>query len=126
MGRSWGRPALGFAVCLSGLLSATPATAAITASTITAPANGAELFFNGDAGSGSVTVRGTVTGASAGAKGDLRCYTVADAKSTSVASGIDVSSGSFATGASLSRRHRARQASGGPNRPNATASSRRP
>lgn len=96
-----GRSFLGIAVCALGLISASPADAAITASNISTPANGAELFFNGDNGSGSVTVRGTVTNAIAGDKGDLRCYIASDTSFTVVAAGIDVSSGSFATSASL-------------------------
>jgi hypothetical protein len=83
------------------LVMAAPACAAITASAITAPAGGTELFFNGDSGSGSVTVRGTVTGATAGAKGDLVCYTVSDSRWFRLAANVDVSSGSFATSASL-------------------------
>jgi len=90
------------AFCLFvALLTASPASAAITASSISAPASGSELFYDGDQGTGSVTVRGTVTGATAGAKGDLLCYSVSDTKWTVVASGIDVSSGSFATNVSL-------------------------
>jgi hypothetical protein len=87
---------------LAGLVLAAPAHAAITASTITAPGNGSELFFNGDSGAGSVTVRGTVTGATAASKGDLVCYTVSDTKLTKIASGVDVSTGAFAINASLS------------------------
>jgi hypothetical protein len=83
------------------LAMAAPASAAITASAITAPASGTELFVDGDTGSGSVTVRGTVTGAAAGANGDLVCYTVSDTKWFRLAANIDVSSGSFATSASL-------------------------
>ena len=90
------------ALCsLVALVEAAPADAAITASTISSPASGSELFFDGDSGSGGVTVRGTVTGAGAGASGDLLCYTVGDTKSFRLAAGIDVSSGSFATSASL-------------------------
>jgi hypothetical protein len=91
------------ALCLvAGLWLAAPAHAAITASSISAPANGTELFFDGDNGAGSLTVRGTVTGATSTSKGDLVCYTVSDTKVTKVASGIDVSSGNFAINASLS------------------------
>ena len=90
-------------VCLlAALWLAAPAHAAITASTITSPANGSELFFNGDNGTGATTVSGTVTGATAGAKGDIVCYTVGDTKSKKVVSGVDVSSGSFAINVSLS------------------------
>jgi len=87
--------------CVVALAFAAPAGAAISASTISSPGNGAELFFDGDSGSGSVTVRGSVTGASPGDKGDLRCYTVSDTRSFRIASGIDVSSGSFAASGSL-------------------------
>jgi hypothetical protein len=87
--------------CFTALLMAAPASAAITASTIIAPASGSELFFNGDTGSGSVTVAGTVTGAALNVKGDLLCYTVGDTKATKLKSDIDVSRGTFATSASL-------------------------
>ena len=90
-------------VCLlAALWLAAPAHAAITASSITSPANGSELFFNGDNGTGATTVSGTVTGATPGAKGDIVCYTVGATKSTKVVSGVDVSSGSFAINVSLS------------------------
>jgi Glucodextranase, domain B/PASTA domain len=91
-------PVLCVVVCLFWVA---PARAAISSSTVTSPANGTELFYNGDNGSGSVTVRGTVVGATPGAKGDLLCYSVSDTKDTKLASGIDVSSGSFAASASL-------------------------
>jgi hypothetical protein len=87
---------------LAFLSSAAPAAAAITSSSVTTPGSGAELFYDGDAGSGSVTVRGTAAPAAAFNKGDLLCYTVADSKWTKLASGIDTSTGSFATGVSLS------------------------
>src|ERR1700724_443380 len=91
------------AFCLVvGLFAAAPASAAISSSTISSPANGSELFYNGDTGSGNVNVRGTVAGATPGARGDLLCYTVADTRAKTVASGVDVSSGGFAVGASLS------------------------
>ena len=80
---------------------ATPASAAITASAISSPAPDSELFFNGDNGSGSVTVRGSVTGATAGTHANLVCYTRGDMTATTVVSGIDVSSGTFAINASL-------------------------
>jgi hypothetical protein len=79
---------------------AAPAHAAV-GSTITSPGNPAELFYNGDTGSGSVTVRGFVAGWSRNAQGDLLCYTVSDSHYTTVATGITVSSGTFATVASL-------------------------
>jgi Glucodextranase, domain B/PASTA domain len=91
---------LGLCVVI-GLLWAASARAAITGSSITTPANGAELFYNGDSGSGSVTIRGIVSGATVGAKGDLLCYSVSDSSATKIASGIDVSSGTFAVSASL-------------------------
>jgi hypothetical protein len=86
---------------LAALWLAAPAHAAITASSITSPANGSELFFNGDNGTGAATVRGTVTGATAGSKGDIVCYTVSNTKFQKVVSGVDVSSGSFAINVSL-------------------------
>src|SRR6516165_367111 len=83
---------LALLVCLS---LAAPAGAAITASNITDPPNGTELFFNGDNGAGSVTVRGTVTGATASPKtfANLVCYTLGDTRATTVVSNVDVSSG---------------------------------
>ena len=79
---------------------AAPASAAITASSITAPANPTELFYNGDTGSGNVTVTGTVTGTATEA--DLVCYTVGDSSVTTVVNSIPVSSsGTFSVGASL-------------------------
>lgn len=76
----------------------------ITASSITSPANDTELFYDADSGSGSVTVQGTVTGAGPGSTGDLQCYHNADtaAAKSPVATGIDVSSGSFSANVSLS------------------------
>src|SRR5437016_5807652 len=95
---------LGLCVVI-GLLWAASAHAAIVGSTVTWPATGTELFYNGDCCSGSATVRGTVVGATPGAQRDLLCYTVgpagADTNYTKVASGVDVSSGTFATSASL-------------------------
>jgi Glucodextranase, domain B/PASTA domain len=89
-------------VCTLGcLILAAPASAAITSSSITSPANGTELFFNGDNGSGSVTVRGTVTGATTGTRADLDCYAANDRARHPVVSGIDVSKGTFAINASL-------------------------
>ena len=87
---------------LAGLWLAAPAGAAISASAITSPASGSELFFNGDNGTGATTVSGTVTGATNGAKGDIVCYTVGDTKFVKVVSGVDVSSGAFAINVSLS------------------------
>jgi hypothetical protein len=93
------RRSITFAVAALGLgawgYAATPAAAlptAITASSITA----------GDNGSGSVTVTATVTGAGAGTTADLLCYDRGDTEAFKLASGIDVSSGSFAADVSLS------------------------
>lgn len=89
-------------ICLlASLCLAAPAHAAITASNITSPANGSELFFNGDNGTGAMTVRGTVTNATPGAKGDIVCLTKSDTSSATVVSGVDVSTGSFAINVSL-------------------------
>jgi hypothetical protein len=89
-------------ICLlASLWLVAPAHAAITASSVTAPANGSELFFNGDSGTGAMTVRGTVTGATPGSKGDIVCYTRSDLSSTTIVSGVDVSTGSFAINVSL-------------------------
>jgi hypothetical protein len=87
---------------LAFLLLSAPAAGAITSSSITFPGNGSELFYDGDNGSGSVTVRGTATPVTRSGKGDLLCYAISDSKWTKLASGIDTSTGSFATVASLS------------------------
>jgi hypothetical protein len=89
---------LGFLLCL---LTAAPAHAAITASSISSPANGTELFFNGDEGSGSVTIRGTVTGETASTHARIVCYSVGDTRATTVVPDLDVSSGTVNTVASL-------------------------
>lgn len=89
---------LGVLVCLPW---AARAEAAITGSTITSPASGTELYYNGDSGSGNVTVSGKVAGAASGSQGDLLCYWAANTAWTTVATGIDVSSGSFAVNVSL-------------------------
>jgi Glucodextranase, domain B len=86
---------------LTCLVGAATAHAAFTGSSISTPGNGAELFYDGDNGSGSVNVRGTVASPTAGARGDILCYTVSNTSSTKVASGVDVSSGSFAASVSL-------------------------
>ncbi len=84
------------------LLTAAPASAAFTASSIAEPTSGAELFYNGDNGSGSVTVRGTVTGVTADTHGRLVCYTLGDTKVTTIAPDIgDVTGGTFAIQATL-------------------------
>src|SRR5947209_14551717 len=79
---------------------AAPAHAAV-GSTITSPANGAELFYDGDTGSGSVTVRGFVAGWGHTTTGDVVCYTVSDTHYTTVATGVPISSCTFAAVASL-------------------------
>ncbi len=86
---------------LSLLLVSARAQAAITGSSITYPAGGTQLYYNGDNGAGYVTVGGTVAGASSGSYGDLLCYWAADTSWTTLASAIDVSSGSFSVNVSL-------------------------
>ncbi|MBV8990979.1 MAG: PASTA domain-containing protein [Solirubrobacterales bacterium] len=83
------------------LLCAAHAEAAITGSSITSPATGTQLYYNGDSGTGNVTVSGTVIGATSGSQGDLLCLWAADTASTTIATGIDVSSGGFAVNVSL-------------------------
>src|SRR5207302_10639364 len=90
-----------FATVLASLALAVPARAAFTGSSISTPGNGAELFYDGDSGSGAVNIRGTVTTPTAGARGDVLCYTVSDTHATKLASGVDVSTGSFALSATL-------------------------
>jgi hypothetical protein len=85
---------------LAGLVLAAPAAADITGASFSAPADGAELFYDADNGSGSVTVRGAVAGASAGAKGDLICF-APSIPNIVLATGVDVSGGGFAFTASL-------------------------
>jgi hypothetical protein len=89
------------AVALALLVSPACAQAQITASAITAPAANAELFYNGDAAAGSVTVRGTVSGTLVAATGQLVCYYAGDESFTRLASDIGVSAGSFALVVSL-------------------------
>ena len=79
---------------------ASPAAAAIKSATFTAPASGTEYFYDTDTGAGSIEVHGTVSNATAGAKGDLLCYPPGHSPLV-LASGIDVSTGSFAFNASL-------------------------
>jgi hypothetical protein len=94
---------------LAALVASASANAAsFSSSAVTAPASGSQLFYNGDAGSGAVTVRGTVTGPSATAKGDLLCYSRADSDSGTakgeggpLATAVNVASGSFALAVSL-------------------------
>ena len=89
-------------VLFAMLVIAAPADAAFTASSITTPASGSEMFFDGDSGSGSVTVRGAVTSMTPGSRGDLLCYTVNDTRSFKVVSNVQItSSGTFAASASL-------------------------
>ncbi|MHB8690585.1 MAG: hypothetical protein ACYDHH_05010 [Solirubrobacteraceae bacterium] len=72
-----------------------------TVSSINSPPNDAELFFNGDTGSGRLVLRGNVAGQTPTAKGDLYCYSAAYATATKLATAIDVSSGIFAADISL-------------------------
>jgi hypothetical protein len=89
--------------CLLGaLVGAGPASAAFTSSRVNSPQNGAELFFNTDTASGSVTVTGTVSGATAGTRADLLCFFNNNQSATApLVSGVNVSSGSFAFDVSL-------------------------
>lgn len=95
---------VGLVVCLALAACAVAAPAAqaatFTASSITAPAAGAELFYDADSGSGSVVVSGTVTPALS-ASGDLLCYSAPGATPFTVATGLAVNAGSFASGVSL-------------------------
>ncbi len=94
---------LAIAAAFAALVFAAPASAApITGSSITSPANDTELFYDGDSGAGSVTVRGTVTGASSTSTGDLLCYSLNDSSFVKLATGINVSTGAFALSVSLS------------------------
>ena len=87
------------------LIAAAPAGAAtFTSSSISSPVNGTELFFNGDNGSGNVTVAGTVTPAiTATNGGDLVCYTLGDTKATLVSTtkAVPIARGRFAINVSL-------------------------
>jgi hypothetical protein len=90
----------GVLLAIAGMPSvASAATSAFTASAITSPASGAELFYDYDNGSGSVTVKGTVTSPTSTATGDLVCYSPQLVPAV-LLSGINVSSGSFALNAS--------------------------
>jgi hypothetical protein len=73
----------------------------ITASSISQPANGSVLFYNGDSGSGATEVDGTVTGAGDGSVADLLCYDRSDNETFKLADDVDVSSGSYAADVSL-------------------------
>jgi hypothetical protein len=89
---------LGIVTALALAVPSGAAAATFTGSTITTPGSGAELFFDDTDGAGTVTVRGTVTGAGAGAVGDLVCYSP-EAEPAELLADIDVSSGSFAVDA---------------------------
>jgi Glucodextranase, domain B len=81
--------------------SSLAATPPFATSTITAPANGADLFWDQDNGTGAVTVSGTVSGPASTAQGYIVCYSPED-KPVELAGPIDVSSGSFSANVSLS------------------------
>lgn len=81
--------------------SSLAATAPFTGSTITSPANGANLFWDQDNGTGAVTVSGTVSDPASTAKGYVVCYSP-ESKAAELAGPIDVSSGSFSVDVSLS------------------------
>lgn len=68
---------------------------AFAGSAISAPANGAELFYDGDTGSGTMNLMGTVSQPTATAKGDLYCYSSGAMTPTKVLTGISVTTGSF-------------------------------
>ncbi len=90
------------AALLGGLLFAASASAArITSSSISSPANDAELFYDGDSGSGSITVRGAVNGETSTSTVDLLCYSLDDSTWVRLASGVNVSSGTFELSVSL-------------------------
>ena len=74
-----GRPRLFALLLVACFATATPAlakkpTKQPASSAISSPGNGAELFYDGDNGSGSATVTGTISGDGWGSTGDLRCY----------------------------------------------------
>jgi hypothetical protein len=101
-----GRPGL-FALLLVAFVSTAPSawakkpTKQSASSAITSPANGAELFYDGDNGSGSVTIAGTISGNGWGSTGDLRCYWNNSANSVKVASKVPLNGTSFAANVSL-------------------------
>ena len=74
---------------------APPAPPAFAGSQITYPANGAELYYDGDTGSGHLHLVGVVGGQTPTATGDLYCYSSSDATATRVATGINVAGGTF-------------------------------
>lgn len=92
---------VGFGVAGTGVTTALAAGPSITASTITSPADLSALFYNGDNGSGAVEVTGTVVGAGTGSKVNLLCYDRSDSETFTLASGVDVSAGTFAADVSL-------------------------
>jgi hypothetical protein len=91
------RPVAGAGVTPAAVAHA--AAAPFTASSVTAPPNDAELFYNGDTGSGSVAVQGTVSPGVSSTTGDLLCYS--GPQTYIVAKAIPVSSGSFTHDVSL-------------------------
>jgi Glucodextranase, domain B/PASTA domain len=96
----WRALVLIVAACVGALLFAASAGAApITGSSITTPANDSELFYDGDSGAGSITVRGTATGP--GTSGDLLCYSLDDSSSIKLASSVPISSEAFQLSVSL-------------------------
>jgi Glucodextranase, domain B len=88
---------------LAGAGFAAPAASAVafTTSTITAPADGTQLFYDVDSRSGSVTVSGTVSGAVTGSLGNLLCYDARDSEEIQLVGAVDVSSGHFSLNVSL-------------------------
>jgi Glucodextranase, domain B/PASTA domain len=99
----WVLVAAATAACLLCSAFASAAQAAtFTASSISSPAAGAELFYDADSGSGSIPVTGTVTPAITNATGgDLLCYSAPGSKPFTVQTGIAVSAGTFTAEASL-------------------------
>ena len=85
-------------IAISDANAADAVIPAFTASAVTTPATGAELFYDNDNGVGEVTVDGTVAGAGPGSKGDLVCYSP-QAAPAELLGNIDVSAGSFAVDA---------------------------
>jgi hypothetical protein len=87
--------------CGLGAPVATAAPATFTASAVTQPADGSELFFDADTGSGAVTVAGTVNPALDGVTGDLLCYGAPGTAPFTVSTQIPVSGGRFSRDVSL-------------------------
>ena len=90
---------IGVAGSLAGVPPAGAAT--FSASQVTAPAAGAELFYDADSGSGSTTVAGTVTPSTTSTSGDLLCYSAPGSAPFTVATGIAVTAGRFSADVSL-------------------------